>query len=180
MMKRTIKFIAAETLTAGVTKVAQIGMAAGLVLSLGMASASAETTLQRTPRRTVAPTPTVQIIPSGVNQLAPQLSLTGEWSGNMHSAGDDVLIQYELSIQSGGGGTWQMIGAEYNANTDTWTPVVLDDGTLSSTVQGTDITIQLFGGNQPMTLDGQFQNGGMTISGQVVPSNNVVFSFSKG
>jgi hypothetical protein len=90
------------------------------------------------------------------------------------------LIQYELSIQSGGSGTWQMIGAEYNANTDTWTPVVLDDGTLSSTVQGTDISIQLFGGSQPMTLDGHFQNGGMTMSGQVVPSNNVVFSFSKG
>jgi hypothetical protein len=179
-MDRTIKFTAVETLTAGLTKVTQIGMAAGLVLSLGMASASAETTLRRTPNRTIVPTPTIQVIPGTMNQLAPQFSLAGTWTGNMHSAGDDVLIQYELTIQSGGSGTWQMMGSEYNANTDSWTPVVMDQGTLSSMVQGTGISIQLYGASQPMTLNGQFQNGGTTISGQVVPSSNVVFSFAKG
>ncbi len=158
-----------------------VSMVSGLTVSGLMTNEASANTLQRTsaPRRTtVQPGVMRSPVVSPSQNFSPQLSTTGNWKGAMHSQGDDVLANFELSI-SGGQGNWQLIGAEYNAATDTWQPAVLNQGTLTTSVSGTQVTMQLVGSGMNMTLNGAFQNGGTTISGHQVGSPNYVFYFSK-
>ena len=108
------------------------------------------------------------------NRLQGPLSVVGNWSGGMHSKGDDALAHFQLSIPSGQGankqGTWKLIGQQG----------VMAQGPASIQVQGNTVNLdfQNYYG-QTLELQGSFQNGGQKIAGHDVNNPNYVFAFTK-
>lgn len=176
-----VNYVASKLIT-GLTKTVPLGLAAGMMLSFGTSPAAAQTETIRS--RSQRPVNVAPVRPSNsVSQdvgdhFATPTTLVGNWTGVMNSVGDDVVAHYELSIQSGGQGTWKIIGSEYNEATDTFEPAILSQGTLTSSAQGSNIYMELAGGNQPLALEGDFKNGGSEIIGQSVNSN-LAFRFSR-
>ncbi|MBE9182919.1 hypothetical protein IQ268_30755 [Oculatella sp. LEGE 06141] len=106
-------------------------------------------------------------------RLTAPISLSGNWQGNIHSSGDDVLTHLTLQITASGSGyqgNWQLHGQAG----------VLQQGSLNASKQGNAITLALegFNGNQPIVLTGTIGSGGTTMSGQIVNSS-FVFLFTK-
>lgn len=177
----SIKFITLATL-------ATLSLSTGLVVGSSYSEASAESfRLQSNRAQTQLTQRQPQIQPIQVQpnfqpalKLATPISMTGNWQGGMSSSGDDVVTHIELSIASGGNGTWKHNGSQYNPNTDQWEPKVLQQGSLSASLQGSAIAMQLngFSGNN-LLLEGTMQNGGTTMSGQVVGTPNFGFYLAK-
>lgn len=92
--------------------------------------------------------------------------------------GDDVVINYELQLSAGGQGNWKILGSSYDPNTDSYIPTILDQGNLTYSQQNNNITLQLSGGSQPMTLEGESVNNYTLMAGQVT-GTNLFFRFSK-
>lgn len=185
-MKNTVcvnpaNYVVSKLIT-GLTKAVPLGLAAGMMLSFGTSPAAAQTESIRS--RSQRPVNVVPVRPSnstsqGVgDHLATPTTLVGNWTGVMNHIGDDVVAHYELSIQSGGQGTWRILGSEYNETTDTYEPAVLSQGSLTSSAQSTTFSMELAGRNQPLVLEGEFKNGGSEITGQSVNSN-LAFRFSR-
>ncbi|MEL7502771.1 MAG: hypothetical protein AAFN18_09905 [Cyanobacteria bacterium J06554_6] len=162
-------------------RIARVTLIAGLCLSVGAGSAFAQSLTQRHPSRAPSRTTPNNKVDTP-DRFTQANSLTGDWTGAMWRPGDDIVVHYELTIQSNGQGSWRMLGSEYNQQLDEWTPAILDEGTLTSSISQNSINIQLNGtGNQSgqMYLSGAFQAGGTQISGQSTDFPDVSFNFVK-
>ena len=151
---------------------ATLAMTLGSALAMAAYPAQVNAEIIRQGRSGSAPaSPTVQ--PQRPTRLAIPMSVTGDWQGGMHSAGDDAVSSLALQMTGNGStyqGTWQLLGADEN----------LDEGSLSASKQGNTITLELegFNGNQSIVLTGTVNANGTAMSGQVVNSS-FVFSFTK-
>ncbi|MEO1593516.1 MAG: hypothetical protein AAFU71_19840 [Cyanobacteria bacterium J06632_22] len=163
-------------------RAARVSLIAGICLSVGAGSALAQSRVQRGPGRApIRTNPGVTIGAPGGGFIQ-AYSLTGSWTGTMAQAGDDVVIHYELTIQSNGQGSWRILGSEYNAQLDQWLPAILDEGTLTASVSQNNASIQLNNtANQSgqMQLSGTFQSGGSQLSGQSTDFPGIGFNFVK-
>ena len=105
------------------------------------------------------------------DKIQAPLSVVGQWSGGMHSKGDDVVAHFEVNIPAGPGvikqGTWTLLAP--NAQ-----------GTATMQKQGNQVKIKFLNYyGKTVELQGTFKNGGQTISGFDVNNPNFVFSFSR-
>ena len=165
-MKISIKSFALVTLTT-------LSLTSSLIIS----EASAETKRSRTQFR--QPVQSEQTFKPSL-KLKTRFSALGNWMGNIYAQGDDVLTQIELSFTSNNTGTWKHHGSQYNAQTDQWEPKVLQQGSFTSVVQGNNVTIQMNNfGNNNVVLQGDIQNNGTKIAGEVVGQNPFVFYVNK-
>ena len=132
----------------------------------------------QTPTQPEEPVQPVQVQFDSPLQLQATYSIVGNWSGLMHSAGDDVGAYLELNIPAGGAtATWQHMGSEYVNGQ--WVDAVLADGTLTKTVQGDQITLTLHGYyGKTLELQGSFQDSGQRITGDVV-GQTLVFGLTR-
>ncbi|ANV90727.1 hypothetical protein [Picosynechococcus sp. PCC 8807] len=102
--------------------------------------------------------------------LAAPVSLVGLWQGNMGSVGDDVLTNFDVTLSPGGNGSWKLYGGQS----------VMQQGTASASLQGSNVTIQLNGfSGQTVVLEGTLQNGGTKISGKLAGYPNSFFNLQK-
>ena len=112
-------------------------------------------------------------------KLQANFSALGNWQGTMNNKGDDVLTYIQLNI-SGNNGTWKHMGSKYNAQTDQWEDTILQQGSLTSSTQGMNVTIQMnnfHGAN--VVLEGTATNNGTKIAGDVAGTNSGIFSLNK-
>ena len=178
-----------SSIKATLSKARPVAMTAGILLAVCTpfenSSAIAQTAPTRTHHRTTAPvrrvparTTASPAIPAATDRLAAPTSFIGTWKGGMVHSGDDVLIGYELQLSAGGQGNWKMLGSSYDSNTDSHTPTVLEQGNLTYSQQNNNITLQLSGGSQPMTLEGESVNNYTLMAGQVT-GTDLFFRFSK-
>ena len=132
----------------------------------------------QTPIQPEEPVQPVQVQFDSPLELQAPYSIVGNWSGLMHSAGDDVGAYLELNISAGGAtATWQHMGSEYVD--EEWVDAVLADGTLTKTVQGDQVTLLLHGYyGKTLELQGSFQDNGQRITGQVV-GETLVFGLNR-
>ena len=165
-MKNSIKSFALVTLTA-------LSLTNGLMVG----DASAETNRLR--MQSVKPVQSEQTFKPSL-KLKNRFSALGNWMGNIYAQGDDVLTQIELSFTSNNTGTWKHHGSQYNPQTDQWEPKVLQQGSFTSAFQGNNVNIQMNNfGNKNVMLQGNIQNNGTKIAGEVVGQSPFVFYVNK-
>ena len=89
------------------------------------------------------------------------------------------MTYFELSIPAGNApAVWQRMGAEYVEGQ--WVDKVMEEGTLSKTVQDNLVTLTLHNyQGKTVELQGSFQNGGQTIAGHMVGEPSLVFFFNQ-